>query len=107
MSGHGFACRDEIAYVGREGLGELPAALAKAGEVEAQDPDPRQGEGPGEAGGREAFLPAGEAVGEDRPATRGGLRLLDAAGELVAARAQEVEGGTGHDGLNVTGARGG
>ena len=59
--------RHEIVQVGGEvGLGEVPLALADAGEVEPEHRDPPLGQGAADPAGGLDVLGAGEAVGEDR-----------------------------------------
>src|SRR5581483_1638160 len=75
----------QIVHVRGEGRGgEIAAACAEAGEVEAQHRDAARGEPLAEVGCGLRVLRAGEAMGEDRPGARSVGGEIEAPGELVA-----------------------
>ncbi len=78
-------CGDEVGHVRRKvGVGELAFAVAKTGEVEAQDGEPDAGQRLGHAPRGEDILGAGKAVGEQHGGARFALGDLQPAGKRLA-----------------------
>jgi len=81
----GIGRGDQVVDVGTEvGVGELAVAVARPGEVEAQDGDVAVGELTGDAAGGEDVLAAGEAVGEQGEGARRRVGQVQPRRQLVA-----------------------
>jgi hypothetical protein len=89
VSGRGQQVFDVRAEIG---VGEIAAAHAQAGEVEAQHRDAARGKRLADVGCGLAVLRAGEAVGEKRVGARLGRRQLEPGGQLVALGSGEADG---------------
>ena len=88
----------EIGDVGGEsGVGELAAAAAEPGEVEAERGDAELGQRPGDMDRRAHILAAGEAVGEDRIGRGIALGQLEPPGQPVPTGTREVEPLAAHE----------
>src|SRR5690606_15171020 len=77
-----FRRLDDIGDIGGEiGVGELPVAFTKPGEIEAQRGDAEPGQRFGDPACRRDILRAGEAMGEERIGERFSDRQIEPRGE--------------------------